>query len=202
MKKLILFAAALVTAAVFVGPGMAKKGHGSHRNHFGPYPSQTTDSGTCGVDWATDNVNRVFKIKRTGASSFDVTEKFKHGSFTTFAAPSPGACDSSDGRGPGTVAAGVTGKFHGYDRIAVTSATYTPGNAACAYPCASTDDFLLSVFGPGYTRNDYAFAFNYKARHHQGLVYHHWRNASCNRGGNRGDIQSAPGSAVETASCP
>jgi hypothetical protein len=201
MTKLILLVAALVTAAVFVGPGMAKTRHHSHGHNFGPYPSQTTDSGTCGIDWATDNVTRFFKIRQTGMNSFDVTEKFRHGTFTTFAAPSPGACDSSDRTGPGVVAAGVTGRFHGYDRIAVTSSTYHPETAACAYPCESTDVFLASVFGPVYTRDDYAFAFNYRARH-QGLVYHHWRNASCNRGGNRGDIQSAPGAAAETPRCP
>jgi hypothetical protein len=205
MTKLILLFAALVTAAVLVGPGLAKAGQKAHENHFGPYPSTTTDSGTCGIDWATDNVNRYFKIKQTGPTSYDVTEKYKHGTFSTFAvpmAPSPGACDSSDGTGPGTVAPDVTGKFHGYDRIAITNAaTYTPASAACASPCASTNQFLVSVFPTGFVRDDYAFSFNYEAAPHQGLIYHHWRNASCNRGGNHGDIQSASGVFAETASC-
>ncbi|MEP6910129.1 MAG: hypothetical protein ABI896_06835 [Actinomycetota bacterium] len=212
MKKLIMLAAGLATAVVFAGAGTASSqghghghgnGHGHHGKvkHFGPYASDTTDSGTCGVDWAADHVNRFFKIRRTGAETFDVRERYAHGTFTSFAAPSPGACDSSDNTGPGLVATGVTGRFHGYDRIAVTSAIYTPETAACPAPCASTDDFLASVFGPTYTRNDYAFSFKYSS-HAEGLVYHHWRNASCNRGGNRGDIQSASGAAVETPVCP
>src|SRR5438876_7229867 len=32
--------------------------------HFGPYPSTTGDSGTCGFDWATDTVNRFFMIRK------------------------------------------------------------------------------------------------------------------------------------------
>jgi hypothetical protein len=185
---------------MLVGAGAASSKAG-HSSHFGPYPSYTTDSGTCGPDWSADNVTRFFTIRQTGTNTYDVREKFKHGTFTTFPGPSPGACDNSDGTGPGIVAAGVTGKFHGYDRITVTSATYHPNTAMCPAPCASTDVFLISVFGPVYTRDDYAFAFNYNARG-QGLVYHHWRNASCNRGGNHGDIQSAPGGAVAHATCP
>jgi hypothetical protein len=175
----------------------------SGADQFGPYPSQTTDSGTCGIDWALDNVNREFKVQLVGPNMYRVTEKFKDGTFSTFGSPpSPGACDSSDGTGPGIVNGGVTGTFHGYDMISVTSPTYTPGNASCAYPCFSTNDFLLSVFGPAgpATRNDYAFFFHYVSNDHT-LVYHEWKNASCNRGGNHGDIQSAPGLAAEVAFC-
>jgi hypothetical protein len=153
MTRFILLVAALVTAAV-VASGAAQSGANSHNGKFGPYPSQTPDSGTCGPTWATDNVNRHFKIRRTGANTFDVTQKFKRGRFTTVAGPSPGACDSSDGTGPGIVLAGVTGKFHGYLRMTITSATYTPATAACAFPCATTGQFILTVFGPGYTRDD------------------------------------------------
>jgi hypothetical protein len=87
--------------------------------------------------------------------------------------------------------------------ISVTSATYTPGTASCPYPCFSTNDFLVSVFGPAgpATRNDYAYFFHYVSNDHS-LVYHEWKNASCNRGGNHGDIQSAPGAAAEFAACP
>jgi len=48
---------------------------------------------------------------------------------------------------------------------------------------------------------DNAFFFHYVAVH-QGLVFHEWRNASCTRGGNHGDIASASGSAVEVPFCP
>jgi hypothetical protein len=126
-----------------------------------------------------------------------------NGTFTVPATvPSPGACDSSDHTPPGVVNAGVHGQWGGYDHIAVTSATYHPETASCTAPCASTNQFLVSVFGPVYTRDDYAWAFEYGA-HDQGLVYHHWKNASCNRGGNHGDIQSAgaPGPSL-FAACP
>src|SRR6267143_506204 len=83
--------------------------------HFGPYPSTTGDSGSCGFDWATDNVNRFFMIRQLAAppDTYSVTEKFKSGTFGTPGPPpfgpdplrhSPGACDSSDGTPPGTVA--------------------------------------------------------------------------------------------------
>jgi hypothetical protein len=203
MRKLILLVAALAAGAVFVGSGAAipQGDHGT--KFFGPYESLTTDSGTCGVDWATDHVYRVFSIKPTGGINYDVKEFFFNGTFTTMAAPvpSPGACDNSDHTGPGTVNAGIHGQFGGYDQIAVTSPTYHPETAACAYPCFSTSDFLASVFGPVFTRDDYAWAFEYHARD-QGLIYRHWRNASCNRGGNHGDIQSAAAPFAELAACP
>jgi hypothetical protein len=154
------------------------------------------------VDWANDTVNRYFMIQQVGPLSYRVVEKYKDGTFTTFstpALPSPGACDNSDGTGSGVVDGGVTGTFHGYDMIAITSATYTPGSASCT-PCSSTDDFLRSVFGLAYTRDDYAFFFHYLSN--DTLVYHEWKNASCNRGGNHGDIQSAGVSGLTFAACP
>ena len=179
-------------------------GTNSGTTQFGPYPSVTTDSGTCGVDWAEDTVDRYFMIQQVGPINYRVIEKYKDGTFTTFPGtlPSPGACDNSDGTGPGVVS-GVSGTFHGYDMITVTSTTYTPGSASCASPCASTNQFLLSVFGPAgpLTRSDYAFFFHYVSN--DPLVYHEWKNASCNRGGNHGDIQSTPaGAAFEIPSCP
>ncbi len=163
--------------------------------HFGPFPSQTTDSGTCGIDWATDTMNRFFTVRLVsegagGLNTYQVYEQFKDGSFVTLMAPSPGACDSSDGTPPGAIRADVTGSFHGYDLITVMSTTFNP-NATCASPCANTDDFLASAFGPEgpLTRDDTAFFDHYLAVD-QGLVFHEWKNASCNRGGNHGDIAS------------
>ena len=180
----------------------ASTGTNSGATQFGPYPSVTTDSGTCGVfDWAQDTVDRYFMIQQVGPLTYRVIEKYKDGTFTTFGpVPSPGACDSSDGTGPGVVYAGASGAFHGYDMIAIMSGTYTPGNASCPSPCFSTNDFLRSVFGLTYTRDDYAFFFHYLSN--DPLVYHEWKNASCNRGGNHGDIQSAGASAFEVALCP
>jgi hypothetical protein len=197
-----LGSAALIGADDDLFATNSSPGAGSGATHFGPYPSVTTDSGTCGIDWAEDTVNREFTIQQVGPMQYRVIEKFKNGTFSTFGSPSPGACDSSDGTGPGTVNGGVTGTFHGYDMISITSATYTPGNASCASPCFSTNEFLVSVFGAGAaTRDDYAFFFHYLSNDHT-LVYHEWKNASCNRGGNQGDIQSAGSFFAELASCP
>jgi hypothetical protein len=181
----------------------AGTGTNSGATHFGPYPSVTTDSGTCGVEWAEDTVDRYFMIQQVGPLMYRVVEKYKDGTFAAVPGtlPSPGACDNSDGTGPGVVDGGVSGTFHGYDMIAITSATYTPENASCPPPCSSTNDFLVSVFGAGAaTRDDYAFFFHYVSN--DPLVYHEWKNASCNRGGNHGDIQSAGGPAAEVALCP
>jgi len=178
--------------------------------HFGPYPSTTGDSGTCGPDWATDTVNRFFMIKQVTPTTFSVVQKFKGGTFLTPGSPpfgpdpmrnSPGACDSSDGTPPGMVADGVTGMFHGYIDMTITAAVYSPGTAGCAPPCFFTADFLISVFPAGFVRMDNAFFFHYVAVD-QGLVFHEWRNASCTRGGNHGDIASASGSAVAVPFCP
>jgi hypothetical protein len=168
-------------------------GSNSGSQQFGPYPSETTDSGTCGInDWAEDVVDRYFHIQATGLNTYRVIEKFKRGTFQTLDAASPGACDSSDGTPPGTITTGYSGTFQGYIVMSITSATYTPGSASCLSPCFSTNEFLVSVFGPvgAATRNDDAYFFHYQASN-QGLVYHEWKNASCNRGGNHGDIQSA-----------
>jgi hypothetical protein len=178
--------------------------------HFGPFPSETTDSGTCGVDWATDHMNRFFTVKLVsvgmgGVNTYRVYEQFKDGTFTSFptSEPSPGACDSSDGTPPGIINPDVIGTFHGYDLITVMSDTFHP-DATCAYPCANTDVFLANAFGIAgpTTRNDTAFFDHYLAVD-QSLVFHEWKNASCNRGGNHGDIASVADSApFVVASCP
>src|SRR5207245_11738951 len=36
---------------------------GHATQHYGPYPSGSPDSGTCGVDWATDTFDRHFTVK-------------------------------------------------------------------------------------------------------------------------------------------
>ena len=181
---------------------------------FGPFESDTTDSGTCGPDWAQDHVFRFFSVKLVSSvgvlNTYRVIEKFQKGIFTTTGPLSPGACDSSDGTPPGVVGLGITGAFHGYDLITVTSTFLNP-NATCpSYPpgCVSTNDFLLSAFGPAgpATRNDYAFSFHYVADDPSSLVFHEWKNASCSRGGNHGDIASAaaplPASLIEAPACP
>src|SRR5437016_5329151 len=62
--------------------------------HYGPYPSDSPDSGTCGNDWAQDMFDRHFTVMLNQDSTFTVIEQFKDGSFTTTDPgpnPSPGA---------------------------------------------------------------------------------------------------------------
>src|SRR5213596_1781123 len=63
--------------------------------HYGPYPSNSPDSGTCGNDWATDTFDRHFTVKSNQDGTFTVIEQFKNGSFTTIGGPSPGACETN-----------------------------------------------------------------------------------------------------------
>jgi hypothetical protein len=57
--------------------------------HYGPYPSSSGDSGTCGPDWATDTFDRHFTVRSNGDGTFTVVEQFKNGSFITNAGPTP-----------------------------------------------------------------------------------------------------------------
>src|SRR5206468_2423766 len=50
--------------------------------HFGPYQSTSSDSGFCGNEWATDEMDRFFQIQQTGPTSYRVIEKFRDGIFT------------------------------------------------------------------------------------------------------------------------
>jgi hypothetical protein len=87
---------------------------GTPTQHYGPYASGSPDSGTCGInDWAEDTFDRDFTVRTANDGTITVVEQFKNGSFVTNATASPGACDSSDGYGPGTVNAGHTGSMHG-----------------------------------------------------------------------------------------
>ena len=82
--------------------------------HYGPYESESPDSGTCGNDWATDTFDRHFTVRPNGDGTFAVVEQFKNGSFLTYSGFSPGSCDFSDGSPLGTVDADKTGSMHGY----------------------------------------------------------------------------------------
>jgi len=60
---------------------------GRATQHYGPYPSGSPDSGTCGVDWATDTFDRHFTVKTNQDGSIVVVEQFKNGSFLTTMIP-------------------------------------------------------------------------------------------------------------------
>lgn len=159
--------------------------------HYGPFPSGSPDSGTCGYDWAQDTFDRHFTVRNNGDGTFTVVEQFKNGNFLTNPGLSPGACDISDGTPPGTITAGKTGAMHGYEIITVTGTqtSTAPGCAPGSPPAdCTTSGFLTSHFTGASTVG--AFFFHYSAGD-QSLVFHEWKNASCDRGGNHGDIASA-----------
>jgi hypothetical protein len=167
--------------------------------HVGPVASSSPDSGTCGNDWAQDQFDRFFTIRQTGPATYTVYEQFKNGTFVTNTGLSPGACDLSDGYGPGTIDGGLTGTMHGYLIANVVCADpLTPcldPAAACEEPlnpCDTTTGFLNEFF-PGATFDTDTYFFHYAGNDgtNTALVVHEWKNASCNRGGNHGDIASA-----------
>jgi hypothetical protein len=159
---------------------MAASAWGSAAQHFGPYASNSPDSGTCGNTWANDTFNRLYtvKTKPTAEGTYNVVEQFKNGTFETLAGPSPGGCDTNPG---GTLSGTVTGKMHGSFSLVVSGGTYNSG-ASCALPCY-TSEFVAAFFGAGATYNVTSYDLHYSARHH-GV----WKNASADKGGNSGDI--------------
>lgn len=174
--------------------------------HIGPIHSTSPDSGTCGNDWAQDEFDRFYTIHSTGPGTYTVQEQFKNGSFVTMAGPSPGACDSSDGYGPGLVGEGLTGTMHGYliDRVAcLTPAPCDNPNGSCEFgACDTTSGFLAEFFPNALVTTD-AYFFHYAGYDgtNEALIVHEWKNASCNRGGNHGDIASVSTSGPEIAVC-
>jgi hypothetical protein len=166
--------------------------------HYGPYSSTSTDSGTCNNDWATDTFDRQFTVFMNRLSgAILVVEQFKKGSFVTFAGQSPGACEATPTGG--TVAAGVTGSLHGYFIIEPIAGSVTNSDPHCdAFAMTNTDctttTFINTHFTPCYpfTCMVTTFFFHYTAPSpaRQGLIENEWKNASTDRGGNRGDIRS------------
>jgi hypothetical protein len=164
-------------------------GGANRTQHYGPFPSGSPDSGTCGL-WAQDTYDLHFTVRPNGLT-YTVVAQYKRGDFVVdHFGPSPGSCDAMDGSPPGTVDAGVTGKLHGYIIMTVTG-TQSNEDPSCvafapATPCTRTG-FINSHFA-GTTTID-TFFFHYSAGD-QGLVEHEWKNASEDRGGNHGDIRS------------
>ena len=122
-----------------------------------------------------------------------MVEQFKNGSFATMAGASPGACDSSDGYGPGSIAAGHTGSMHGYFIISGVG-MQTSTDAHCDAVARSNDDCTTATFVNTHFTPCYPFTctvttfFDHYSAGDQGLAVREWKNASCDRGGNHGDI--------------
>jgi hypothetical protein len=85
--------------------------------------------------------------------------------------------------------------MHGY---ILTNVTCDPTLLTCPDPsatctagaCDTTNGFIAQFFGPAAIRNDEAYFFHYAGYDgsNQALTQHEWKNASCNRGGDHGDI--------------
>ena len=174
---------------------------GNATQHYGPYSSTSTDSGTCGNDWANDTFDRHFTVRRNMNGTFLVVEQFKDGSFLTPASDSPplnfspGACQNS-ATPQGIVNSGVTGSLHGYFIIPnvtmQTSASPYCNATAMTNAGCDTTTFINTHFAPCYpaTCTVTTFLFHYSAGD-QALIQHEWKNASADRGGNSGDIRSS-----------
>src|SRR5437879_5373449 len=169
--------------------------------HYGPYASGSTDSGTCGNDWANDLFNRHFTVFTFG-TTFTIVEQFKDGSFTTPASDSPptnfspGACQS--GPPAGIVNPGIIGTLHGYfviplpaTEVQTSNSPYCNASTMTNANC-NTTTFINTHFTPCYPLacTVTTFFFHYVAGD-QGLIINEWKNASVDRGGNSGDIRSA-----------
>jgi hypothetical protein len=186
MKRWLSLAISILALAVAPATVLAEEDSA----HFGPINSGSSDSGTCGPDWANDTYKRVFDAATMPNSdgTYNVTERFIAGHFVTMAGFSPGACESGTNNG-GTIAAGVTGSFHGNFVIVVSKGTFNP-DATCESGCDTTAGFVATVYGPGATYKVTSFGFTYHAHGHD-LLQREWHNASADQGGNSGDIRSS-----------
>ena len=165
--------------------GVDPSAHGTLQ--FGPFASGTPDSGTCGNDWANDTYNRFFTVVTNEDGTARVVEFFKDATFTTRAGLSAGACEN--GATTHAVKAGIQGRFQGYFLISVIGGTLNRDAVCTTATCGTTKDFVSTVFGVS-TYDVTTFLFNYSSSDQQ-LIQHHWKNASDDRGGNRGDIRTS-----------
>ena len=181
MKSIVRLAAIGVGALCLAGSSLAAP----EVRHYGPFPSTSPDSGTCGNFWAQDTFDRDFRVHVTPEpdGTYHVVQQFKDGSFVTEAGPSPGGCETNPG---GTVEAGVTGRMHGFFIMKVTG-TFNPAAVCTEKTCGTTAGFVTTVFGAGASFDIPTFLFQYAAGRNG-----HWKNASPDRGGNHGDITGAP----------
>jgi hypothetical protein len=164
--------------------------------HYGPYSSGSPDSGTCGNDWAEDTFDRHFTVHSNHDGTYTVVQQFKNGSFVTNDGPSPAGCDLTYSNHGALLEEGKTGSMHGYFIISnvgmqtshdpscnatamtnanCTTATFINTHFALCYPVTCT----VTTFFDHYVATD------------QGPVYHEWKNASTDRGGNGGDIATS-----------
>ena len=111
---------------------------------FGPYASDSPDSGICGNDWAYDEMDRSYVVYPQLDGSFLVAQTFTNGTFETVAGDSPQ--DSACGSEVDNVAVGVTGTMNGYFLVKIPAGVgnFNP-EAQCTEKCY-TKDFVQAFF--------------------------------------------------------
>jgi hypothetical protein len=163
--------------------------------HYGPYASGSPDSGTCGNDWAEDTFDRHFTVRSNGDGTYTVVEQFKNGSFVTNDGASPAACDITYANHGLLIVAGKTGSMHGYFIISDVG-TQTSTSSYCDAVAMTNDDCTTTTFINTHFTACYPATcqvttfFDHYAAGDQSLLFHEWKNASLDRGGNGGDIAS------------
>lgn len=187
MKNKLLLGLVAIAAVFAMGSTTAMASTGTFRD--GPYSSTSSDSGTCGSDWAIDLFTRTFIAHLPAVNGqYNVTENFTKGHFLTVAGQSPQACDLNNPTGA-TVKEGVTGTMHGTFGIVVSNGTFDPSGScvrASDGQC-TTAGWVEGFFGTNATYDVPTFSFVYKAAPSQGLTSSQWTNADT---GNLGDISS------------
>ena len=184
MRRLTIVFAILAMLAIAM-PAAADDGSREGRGRvFGPYASSSTDSGTCGPDWANDTFDRFFIVTANADGTYNLREEFRDGRFVTIGGVSPGACEIGTPHGL-TVTGGVRGEFSGFLAGQVTGGTFQAAGG-CPAPCGG-DKFVAIHFGPTAVWTVVPFRFRYHAES-DGLRFTQWQNASPDQGGNLGDI--------------
>jgi hypothetical protein len=164
--------------------------------HYGPYTSESPDSGSCGPDWATDTFDRYFTVRSNGDGTYSIVEQFKNGSFVTLDGASPGACDPNTHHGF-TIVSGKTGSMHGYFIIPNTIGMETSNSQYCDADASTNADCTTARFVNSHFHScaypgtcSVTTYFDHYAAGDQSLLFHQWKNASDDRGGDDGDIAS------------
>jgi hypothetical protein len=160
---------------------------------YGPYASGSPDTGSCGNRWAEDVFDREFTVRSNKDGTFSVVEQFKNGWLATVVGPSPGACETGYTSHGTVIVPGAVGEMTGYFVISGAGAP-TSTSPYCdatdpANPVCTTAIFVNTHFAPCYpfTCGVTTYYFHY-AVGQPTPIYHEWRNASADRGGDGGDI--------------
>lgn len=145
---------------------------------YGPFNGGSPDSGTCGNNWGQDvyKYTLVYDVASGNGTIFFV------GSGTTFAGPSPNACNAGPNNGK-VVAAGVPYGFTGDMDFELKPGTVP--NATCVPTTGSYSNWFKQCSNDaGYQVASQYFVFRYQVV----CDTRSWQNASQNKGGNQGDI--------------